>query len=199
MALDLDPSVRRLLIEYVLLLERWNRAYNLTGVRAPSDMVSRHLLDSLSVLPYLHGRRCLDVGTGAGLPGMVLAAACKESEWVLLDSNAKKCRFLGHARAALGLDNVRVERARVEDFHPGERFSTIISRALSSLADFVSGARHLLAPGGRLLAMKGRDPEHEPAAAGNAGGRVEVVPLSVPGLDAGQRHLVIVTGADGSN
>lgn len=193
MALDLDGPARDRLIAYVVLLARWNRAYNLTGVRDPEDMITRHLLDSLSALPWLRGARCLDVGSGAGLPGLVLAAVRPEIAWVLLDSNAKKCRFMDHARLELGLENVRVERSRLEDFHPGERFSTIISRALSSLADFVAGARHLLAPGGCLLAMKGREPERELGAAGDWGGQAEVVPVSLPGLADGQRHLVIVT------
>ncbi len=201
MAVHLDEQVRDRLIAYVRLLNRWNRAYNLTAVRDPLDMIPRHLLDSLVVLPYLRGESCLDVGSGAGLPGLVLAVARPGIPWVLLDSNAKKCRFLNHARVQLRLDNVRVERNRVEDFHPGARFSTIISRALSSLADFVAGAGHLLAPGGCLLAMKGRTPAHELLALGRLGEQAEVVRVRLPGLEDGRRHLVIVTsaGADGSS
>jgi 16S rRNA (guanine527-N7)-methyltransferase len=196
MATDLDESMRDRLIRYLGLLERWNRAYNLTAVRDPMEMVSRHLLDSLAVLPYVEGSPCLDVGSGAGLPGLVLAVARPASHWVLLDSNAKKCRFLTQARMELSLDNVRVERGRVEDFHPGTRFSTIISRALSNLAEFVAAAAHLLAPGGRLLAMKGRDPDHELSALDSYGVQAEVVPLRLPGIEDGRRHLVIVTPAE---
>ena len=179
-AVDLDRQARERLVAYLRLLNRWNRAYNLTAVRDPLDMIHRHLLDSLSVMPYLRGERCLDVGSGAGLPGLVLAVTRPGIAWVLLDSNAKKCRFLSRARAELRLDNVRVERSRVEDFHPGTRFSTIISRALSSLADFVAGAGHLLAPGGCLLAMKGRNPEHELSALGRLGEQAEVVSREAP-------------------
>ena len=195
MAVDLDPRARDQLVAYLRLLERWNRAYNLTAVRDPVEMIPRHLLDSLAVLPYLRGGRCLDVGSGAGLPGLVLAVACPSVRWVLLDSNAKKCRFLNHATMELDLDNVRVERNRVEDFHPGPCFSTIISRALCSLADFVAGARHLLAPGGCWLAMKGRNPERELPALSRSGEHTEVVPVRLPELENEQRHLVIVTPA----
>ena len=199
MAVDLDARARHRLILYLGLLAHWNRAYNLTAVRDPVEMIPRHLLDSLAVMPYLRGQRCLDVGSGAGLPGLVLAVACPSVSWVLLDSNAKKCRFLNHATMELGLDNVRVERNRVEDFHPGPCFSTIISRALCSLGDFVAGARHLLAPGGCWLAMKGRNPERELPALTASGERTEVVPVRLPELENEQRHLVIVTpvGADG--
>ncbi len=192
-AVDLDRQARDRLVAYLRLLERWNRAYNLTAVRDPLDMVARHVLDSLAAMPYLRGERCLDVGSGAGLPGLVLAVARPQTAWVLLDGNAKKCRFLRHARAELQLDNVQVECCRIEDFHPGACFSTIISRALSSLAEFVAGAGHLLVPGGCLLAMKGRNPEHELADLGGLREQAEVVPVRLPGLEDGQRHLVIVT------
>jgi 16S rRNA (guanine527-N7)-methyltransferase len=195
MAVALDEPMRDRLIEYLRLLSHWNSAYNLTAVRDPRDMIPRHLLDSLAALPYVEGEHCLDVGSGAGLPGLVLAVARPGTAWVLLDSNAKKCRFLNHASRELGLANVRVERSRVEDFHPGARFSTIISRALSSLAEFVAGAEHLLARGGRLLAMKGRDAEHELSALREYGEQAEVVPVRLPGLEDGARHLVIVTPA----
>ena len=199
MSLELDGQARGRLVAYLQLLARWNRAYNLTAVRDPLEMVHRHVLDSLSAMPYLRAGPCLDVGSGAGLPGLVLAVARPELTWVLLDSNAKKCRFLSQARVDLQLENVRVERNRVEDFHPGARFSTIISRALSNLADFVARAGHLLAPGGCLLAMKGRDPDRELSTLGKLGEQAEVVPVRLPGLADGQRHLVILTpgGAGG--
>jgi 16S rRNA (guanine527-N7)-methyltransferase len=193
MAVPLNESARERLIAYLRLLTHWNGAYNLTAVRDPREMVPRHLLDSLSVLPYLEGEQCLDVGSGAGLPGLVLAVARPAAAWVLLDSSAKKCRFLTHAKGQLAIDNVRVERSRVEDFHPGARFSTIISRALSTLAEFVAGTEHLLAPGGRLLAMKGRNAEHDLSALGRYGEQAEVVPVRLPGIEDGSRHLVIVT------
>ena len=193
MAVDLAAPSRDRLIHYVHLIQRWNRAYNLTAVRNPLEMVPRHLLDSLSVLPHLRGDHCLDVGSGAGLPGLVLAAADPAISWVLLDSSAKKCRFLTHARIELELENVRVEQVRVEDFHPDMRFSTIISRALSNLAEFVTAAERLLAPGGRMLAMKGRDPARELSALGRFAEQAEVVPVRLPGLEDERRHLVIVT------
>jgi len=193
MSVDLDERACGRLVAYLLLLARWNQTYNLTAVRNPLEMVHRHVLDSLSAMPHLRAGSCLDVGSGAGLPGLVLAVARPAVPWVLLDSNAKKCRFLSQARLDLQLDNVQVERSRVEDFHPGARFSTIISRALCDLADFVARAGHLLAPGGCLLAMKGRNPDRELSALGKLGQRVEVVPVHLPGLEDGQRHLVIVT------
>jgi 16S rRNA (guanine527-N7)-methyltransferase len=196
MAVDLDQQARERLIAYVRLLEHWNRSYNLTAVRDPLEMIHRHVLDSLAVMPYLRGEQCLDVGSGAGLPGLILAVARPGQSWVLLDSNGKKCRFLSHAQIALGLDNVRVQRSRVEDFYPDARFSTIISRALSNLARFVSGAGHLLAPGGCFLAMKGRNPEHELSTLGELGELAEVVPVCLPGLEEGQRHLVIISPVD---
>ena len=195
MTLDLDEQARERLIAYIGLLHHWNRSYNLTAVRDPRDMIYRHVLDSLTAMAYLRGKQCLDVGSGAGLPGLVLAVACPDQSWVLLDSNGKKCRFLSHAQAELGLGNVRVERSRVEDFHPEARFSTIISRALSNLANFVAGAGHLLAPGGCFLAMKGRNPERELPTLGELGKQAEVVPVCLAGLEEGQRHLVIISPA----
>ncbi len=198
MAVDLDGQARERLIAYVGLLSHWNRSYNLTAVRDPLEMIHRHVLDSLAPLPHIRGEQGLDVGSGAGLPGLVLAVARPEQSWVLLDSNGKKCRFLSHARISLGLDNVHVEHSRVEDFYPDARFSTIISRALSNLANFIAGAGRLLAPGGCLLAMKGRNPEHELSTLGELSEQAKVVPVCLPGLEEGQRHLVIVSpaGAD---
>lgn len=199
MGLCLDAAMRARMVQYLQLLWHWNRTYNLTAVRDPLEMVCRHLLDSLSALPHLHGARCLDVGSGAGVPGLVLALAATGTDWVLLDKSARKCRFLTQVQIELGLRNVRIEQRRAEDFHPGARFSTIISRALSNLADFVARSEHLLAPGGRFIAMKGRGAEHELSALGRYAGQAEVVPVHVPGIDDGRRHLVIVTPVHGGN
>ena len=179
------------LMVYLALLERWNRAYNLTAVRHPEAMVVRHVLDSLSILPWVEGPRVLDVGSGAGLPGIPLAIARPEDEFWLLDSNGKRTRFLTQVVAELRLRNVGVVRSRVEDYQPESLFNSVVSRAFATLADMVAGAGRLCAPGGRLLAMKGAVP-HAEIAALPPGWRLEAVhPLAVPGLD-GERHLVVV-------
>jgi 16S rRNA (guanine527-N7)-methyltransferase len=174
------------------LLAKWNRAFNLTAVRDPVEMVPRHLLDSLAVWPYLHGPRILDLGSGAGLPGMVLALVDPEREWVLLDSNAKKTRFLTQIVIELRPDNVEVVQARAEAYAPARPFTTVIARALAPLSTVFRLARPLCAPEGRILAMKGVYPETELAELGphrphTKGARVHR--LQIPGL-AGERHLV---------
>lgn len=174
---------------YLELLARWNDAYNLTAVRVPEEMVTRHVMDSLVVLPFLAEGRVLDVGTGAGLPGLVLALAAPGQAFVLLDSSGKKTRFVEHAAARLGLRNVAVVRARAEDHEDADGFDVVISRAFSSVGDFIRVAGHLARPGGRLLAMKGALPEAELAAL-PAGWRLQGVhKLTVPGL-LGRRHLL---------
>ena len=180
------------LLGYLALLSKWNRAYNLTAVRDPGEMVTRHLLDSLAIAPYLTGRRLIDVGTGGGLPGVPMAILFPDREFHLLDSNGKKTRFLFQVKTALGLDNMTVHQARVESFHSEAPFDAVLSRAFASLEDMVSGCRHLLGEGGHFLAMKGAYPREElDAVAGEC--RVEAVhPLLVPGLGE-QRHLVDLT------
>lgn len=173
------------------LLAKWNSAYNLTAVREPADMVARHLLDSLAILPYLHGRRVLDIGTGAGLPGIPLAVARPDLAFTLLDANAKKTRFVTQAVGELRLDNVEVVQSRAEHYRPAEKFDTLVSRAFAGIADMLAAARHLCAPGGRFLAMKGTYPKDELAAV-PAGYAVEVRVLTVPGL-AAERHVAILT------
>lgn len=190
MGIDLPPGAEARLLEYLQLLEKWNRAYNLTAVRDPDQMIGRHLLDSLVVLPYLHGARVLDVGTGAGLPGIPLALARPALRFTLLDSNAKKTRFVTQAVHALGLGAVSVVHARAETFQPPERFDTVIARAFASIPDMLAATRHLCAPGGRWLAMKGVFPQEELAGI-PAGVHAEVKPLRVPGLEAA-RHVVII-------
>jgi len=183
------------LLAYLDLLERWNRAYNLTAVRDPGDMVTRHLLDSLAVLPWIPGGRLLDAGTGAGLPGVPLAIARPHLEVTLLDSAGKKIRFLEQVRRELGLRNVAPVQARLETYAPeglaSAPFDAIISRAFASLRAFAEAARHL-AGAARLLAMKGRHPAAELAGL-PAWLRVEAVErLAVPGLQE-ERHLVIMS------
>ena len=169
-------------------LSKWNTAYNLTAIRDPAQMVTHHLLDSLSVLPYIHGQRCLDVGTGAGLPGLVLALARPQSHWTLLDSKSKKIRFLQHIVLELKPANVELVTSRAEDYEPPQLFSTIVSRAFSSLVDFQRITAHLKAKEGHLLAMKGTRPEHELAELIDV--KPDVVKLRVPGLES-ERHVVI--------
>jgi 16S rRNA (guanine527-N7)-methyltransferase len=186
-----------LLMEYVTELMNWNRVYNLTSVRKPTDIVTRHILDSLTILPYLHGERMLDIGTGAGLPGIPLAIACPEREFVLLDSSSKKLRFVQQTLGILKLDNVTLEDSRVEEFQPEALFDTIICRAFSDLPDFYRYAARLCNEGGRMLAMKGVYPMTEVECLDDKSVIDDVVSLKVPGLDA-ERHLVIMHAAESS-
>ncbi|PLW83765.1 16S rRNA (guanine(527)-N(7))-methyltransferase RsmG [Kineobactrum sediminis] len=187
--ISLEPRQQEQLLTYLQLMQKWNRAYNLTAVREPAAMVTRHLLDSLAVLPYLPEGRCLDVGTGAGLPGIPLAILFPEREFHLLDSNGKKTRFLFAVKTSLGLANVTIHNTRVEAFTPQALFDVILSRAFASLADMVAGTRHLLAPGGCFLAMKGAYPPDELEAVARECVLKGIYPLAVPGLNE-QRHLV---------
>jgi 16S rRNA (guanine527-N7)-methyltransferase len=189
--LDLNDRARGRLLDYVALLIKWNRVYNLTSVRKPEEIVVRHLLDSLAVAPHLRGERVLDVGTGAGLPGIPLAIALPDIRFVLLDSNGKKTRFVRQAVAELDLANVEVTQARVEEYRPQEPFDVVISRAFSCLDELHRQALRLLKPGGRSLAMKGVYPLAEIEALSPEFGEAEVVRLEVPGLDA-ERHLVML-------
>jgi 16S rRNA (guanine527-N7)-methyltransferase len=188
--LGLGPQRQARLLEYVTLLTRWNRTYNLTAVRDPRDMVPVHLLDSLSIAPYLEGERILDLGSGAGLPGIPLAVAHPQRRFTLLDANAKKTRFLRQAVAELGLDNVVVVCARAEAYRPDPGFDCITTRAFAGLSDILSLAQPLLREGrGLVLAMKGRRPGLE--LADLAPPQVNVIPLRVPQLDR-ERHLVLI-------
>ncbi|MDO8464856.1 MAG: 16S rRNA (guanine(527)-N(7))-methyltransferase RsmG [Gallionella sp.] len=191
LGIPLGAGTQSKLLDYLALLHKWNKVYNLTAIRDPQQMVSNHLLDSLAVLPHLWEGRWLDVGCGAGLPGLVLAVAQPDWQFTLLDSNSKKTGFVQQAVIELGLRNVSVHCERVEAWQPEERFDGVISRAFSELGDFLRSTRHLLAPDGRWVAMKGA-PQQELAVLPD-GCRVErVVPLQVPGLHAA-RSLVIAT------
>jgi 16S rRNA (guanine527-N7)-methyltransferase len=196
LGLDLAEDARRRLLDYLDLMLRWNRTQRLTAVTDPFQMVARHLFDSLSILPWVDGARLADIGSGAGLPGIPLAIAAPGREVVLLDSQAKRCRFLFQARVELGLDNVEVVHARVEEYRTEAGFDCVVSRAFATLRDFVTASVHLCAPAGRLLAMKGRDPAAEIAALQMPYNVELCVPLAVPGLDA-ERHLVVINSKPG--
>ncbi len=189
--LELDADVLQRLIDYLHLLVKWNRAYNLTAVRQPEQMVTRHLLDSLVIGPYLHGPRILDVGTGAGLPGIPLALAYPELHFTLLDSNGKKIRFVTQALAELGLRNVDVVQSRVEAYQPVNRFDTITARAYSSVEELLKQTAALLADEGQYLIMKGAYPLAEIEALPEGYTLEAIHPLQVPNLDA-ERHLLVV-------
>lgn len=185
------------LLAYLKLLQRWNRIDNLTAIREPAEMVRRHLLDSLAVHPYVEGSRLLDVGSGAGLPGIPLALAEPWRTVVLLDSNAKKARFLRQVVIELALPQVTVVQARIEDYRSPERFDTIIARAFAQLPAFYHHARPLLAPAGRVLAMKGREPASELQSLAGEGVAWESHRLAVPGLDAERRVIILEPPAAG--
>lgn len=195
MAIELPAAARARLAAHLELIAKWNRIHNLTAVRETEQMVVLHLLDSLSVLPHLDGVRTLvDVGTGAGLPGIPVAIARPDVQVTLLDSSHKKCAFLQQAKTELALANVSVVCDRVELWKPPGRFDAVVSRAFSDLADFVSQAQHLVAPGGRLIAMKGVYPFDEIARVPASHKVAQVHELHVPTLD-GKRHLVVLEAA----
>ncbi|MFC5302084.1 16S rRNA (guanine(527)-N(7))-methyltransferase RsmG [Azospira restricta] len=191
LGIALPATVQAQLLAYAAFLEKWNRTYSLTALRDPALAVSHHLLDSLAILPYVDAASLLDVGSGGGQPGIPLAIARPELAVTLVDSNSKKTAFLQQAAIELGLKNVQVVTARVETFAPAAPFAAITSRAFAELADFVALTRHLLAPGGAWLAMKGVRPDAEmnklPADVAVAA----VHRLDVPGVD-GERHLVVI-------
>jgi 16S rRNA (guanine527-N7)-methyltransferase len=191
MQIEAEPELVQQFIRLLRLLDKWNRAFNLTAVRDPAEMVARHILDSLSARPFLAGVSVLDVGTGAGFPGLPLALLEPQRHFTLLDSGGKKIRFVRHVLGELVLDNVIVEHLRVEAFEPADLYDAVISRAFSSLGEYVRRCGHLVATGGYLLAMKGRYPDAELAGLPSAWEIVDVARLEVPGL-AGDRHMVIM-------
>jgi len=189
LGLELDDAAIERLLAYVELLERWNAAYNLTAVREPAEMVTRHLIDSLAIVPHVRGATLADLGSGAGLPGIPLAIAAPEREILLVDSNGKKARFLREAVRRLALTRVRIAESRVENVEGS--FDCITARAFASLAEMLGWGGHLLAQDGIWLALKGRFPQDELAAVPAEFVVDDVIALRVPGLDA-ERHLVIV-------
>ncbi len=190
LGVELDESAQHALLSYLALLKRWNKVYNLTAIKGDANMLTRHLLDSLSVVTKLQGNRTIDIGTGAGLPGIPVAIADPGMQVTLLDSNAKRCRFLRQVQAQLKLNNVTIVQKRVEEYQPAEKFDNLLSRAFSSLQSFISSSAHLLAEGGQLIAMKGVWPGDEKEQLTSGFKINEVVKIIVPGLPE-QRHLVI--------
>ena len=183
-----DTSFAALLAE----LDKWNRRVNLTAIRESRDMVSAHLLDSLVARPLLEGNEVLDVGTGPGFPGLPLAIAEPARRFTLLDSNNKKIMFVQHAAAMLGLGNVVAVKARSEDYAPGQRFDTVIARALAALPRLVEIAGHHVKEGGVFVALKGRYPAEELEQLSNTPWGHAVTELKVPGLEKGSRHAVLL-------
>jgi 16S rRNA (guanine527-N7)-methyltransferase len=157
MSISLPKDSVETLIEFLRMMVKWNRVYNLSAIKEPDQMVLLHLLDSLSVLPFISGARCIDVGTGAGLPGIPLAIAKPDMHFALLDSNSKKTRFIQQVCIELGLANVTTLHDRVEEYQPEQKFDTVTARAFTALPDLLSITRHLLVTGGKLLAMKSKE------------------------------------------
>jgi 16S rRNA (guanine527-N7)-methyltransferase len=187
----LSNGARDKLARYLELLHTWNRSFNLTSITEPAEMVSLHIMDSLAVAPYLQGQRALDVGSGAGLPGIPLAIACPETNWTLLDKNGKKTRFLTQVIAELGLQNIKAVHSRCEDFQPSVCFDSILSRAFGSLALFVETTAHLLCSNGIFIAMKGKYPDEELAELPNRFITQHVTRLEIKGIMA-ERHIVCI-------
>jgi 16S rRNA (guanine527-N7)-methyltransferase len=205
MGVDLTPLQAEQLMVYITEFEKWNKAYNLSAVRELEQMIGRHLLDSLSVVPWLRQKiglqeklgqnpewqSIIDVGTGGGLPGIPLSIMFPQINWTLLDSNGKKMRFLFHIKTLLKLDNVSVENRRVETFQPEKKFDAVISRAFASLQDMTEGCSHLLKPEGIFLAMKGLFPQDEIEPIKNKIDLIETIKLKVAATE-GERHLLVL-------
>lgn len=195
LGIELSDEQQSKLLDYLDLLLKWNKVYNLTAINDHQAGVVRHLLDSLAVAPHIDGERLLDVGSGGGLPGIPLAITYPEKEFTLLDSNSKKTRFLVQAKGELGLANLNVVHSRIEDFRPERPFDTILSRAFASLKDIITLTGHLLDEEGRVMAMKG---QLDPVELNDMppGYQIEkTIELNVPGLEQEQRHLLVISGS----
>lgn len=190
LGMDLNLTQSEALIDYLGLLLRWNRTYNLTSIKDPYQCVVRHLLDSLPLVSRVKGDKIIDIGSGGGLPGIPLAISLPGLQFTLLDSNGKKCRFLTQVKGELKLGNVNVVHRRVEE--ETQIFDQVVTRAFASLGDIISWSSHLLSPNGTILAMKGCI-EPEELQEIPLGFTHEVLPLDIPGLKGEQRHLITIT------
>ncbi len=189
--LEITELQQNQLVQLVELLNKWNKAYNLTSVRDPNQMLVKHIMDSIVVSPHLQGQRLIDVGTGPGLPGLPLAILNPDKKFVLLDSLGKRLRFIRQAVLALGLKNVEFVQSRVEEYQPEEKFDVVLSRAFASLQDMLFWCKHLPNENGHFLALKGQLPEQEIAELDNQFEFIESISLHVPNLE-GERCLVKV-------
>ena len=190
-----DIEKLELLLHFLNLIEKWNKAYNLTAIRDKEEMARLHILDSSAILPHLHGKRLIDIGTGAGLPGIPLAIFRPDMEFVLVDSNAKKTRFVQQAILELKLKNVSVLHSRVEDYRPTQGFDSVTCRAFASMSDILKLTAHLFAEDGVLLAMKGQQLDEELAQINQP---YQIVPIIVPNVDA-ERCLVCISANNKNN
>jgi 16S rRNA (guanine527-N7)-methyltransferase len=187
--LTLDETAINKLVRYLELMQTWNKVFNLTSITDQREMVYLHIIDSLMTAPFLKGTRFLDVGSGAGLPGIPLAIMHPEQEWVLLDKNNKKTRFMTQVIAELQLSKVQTAHTRAEDFHPEQCFDGILSRAYATLALFIKTTRHLICKNGTFIAMKGKYPQDEIAELTNLAGETTITPLTMKGMTL-DRHIV---------
>jgi 16S rRNA (guanine527-N7)-methyltransferase len=187
--MSVPAAEQQKLVSYLALMLKWNKVFNLTSITDPRDMVYLHIIDSLAVNPFLHGKRLLDVGTGAGLPGIPLAIMNPDQHWVLLDKNSKKTRFLTQTAAELKLTNVEAVHSRSEDFHTSHCFDSILSRALGTIHMFAESTRHLLCPDGMLIAMKGKYPQEELDDLPVNFTVKDITRLDIKGMDI-ERHIV---------
>jgi 16S rRNA (guanine527-N7)-methyltransferase len=192
LALAHTADMEAALLSYIYLIKEWSSVYNLTAIRDPEEILRRHILDSAAIIPYLQGQTVLDVGTGAGLPGIPLALLQPQRSYVLLDSNSKKTRFLRHVQQQFGLTNIQIETNRIESFTNEQGFDTIVSRAFTSLRSFLLATKHLIKPHGQFLAMKGQYPETELGEIPPEFNVLGVHKLVVPFL-AAERHVVCMS------
>ena len=193
-SIELTDEQKLKLVKYVELLDKWNKAYNLTSVREPSQMMVKHILDALVVAPHINGKNYIDVGTGPGLPGIVLAIALPDTQFILLDSLGKRVRFLTQVKHELGLTNVTPVQSRVEEYQAPVKLDGVLSRAFASIQDMVQWCEHLIDDSGKFIALKGQYPDEELASLPENIKFEENIILEVPGLDA-QRHLIILNKA----
>jgi 16S rRNA (guanine(527)-N(7))-methyltransferase RsmG len=189
LGLEISTSQQECMIQYLTLLIKWNKAFNLSGIKNPQSMLKLHILDSLSIVPYIDGELILDVGTGAGLPGFVLAICFPQKKFILLDSNGKKTRFMFQTASALGVRNIEVVHKRAEDFQTKQQIDIVVSRAFTSLKQFIGWTQHLLSDHSKLLAMKGLYPHVEIAELPDEFKVIQTHLLSIPGEET-ERHLL---------